>query len=207
MDYSFKEFTLEKFTEELSSSEPVPGGGGTSALVGALAISLGNMVGSLTVGKKKYQDVEEEIKSLMEKGEVLRNKLLELIDADAESFIPLAAAYRMDKEDPKREEIMEQALKGATFVPLDIIKACKEAVAIVEVLAEKGSKLAVSDAGAAAALAKAAAEAAVLNVYINTKLMKNRNYAENQNKIANMLVKECVERADKVYNKVIDNLT
>lgn len=206
MENSFKEISIKEYTRELSSSEAVPGGGGTSALVGALAVSLGNMVGSLTVGKKKYQDVEDEIKDLMARGESLRLKLLDLIDKDAESFIPLAAAYRIDKEDPNRDEIMEKALKGASMVPLDIIKACKEVVEIIEILAEKGSRLAVSDAGAAATLVKAAAEAAVLNIYINTKFMKNRNYAENQNKIANNLVKECVERAEGVYGKVVENL-
>ena len=113
---SFADKSIRQFSEELASSAPVPGGGGASAALGAIGIALGDMVGELTVGKKKYADVEEEIRGLMDRAQKLRVRFLELIDADAEAFAPLAAAYRIPKGTEGREEIMEQALHGAAAV-------------------------------------------------------------------------------------------
>ena len=109
--------TLSVFTEEIASPAPVPGGGGASALAAAIGISLGDMVGELTVGKKRYADVEEDIRGLMERSQALRLRFLELVDGDAEAFAPLAKAYGIPKDDPDRAEIMENALKTACSVP------------------------------------------------------------------------------------------
>ena len=98
--------SVTNFTEQLASPAPVPGGGGASALVGAIGIALGDMVGELTVGKKKYADVEDEIKALMARAQELRVKLLKCIEKDAEMFEPLSKAYGIPKDDPTRDEVM-----------------------------------------------------------------------------------------------------
>ena len=130
--------TVTVFTQELASSAPVPGGGGASALAAAIGIALGDMVGELTVGKKKYADVEEEVRQLMARAQALRERFLALIDGDAEAFAPLAKAYGIPKDDPNRDEIMENALKVACGVPMDIMRACGEALDIIAEFAAKG---------------------------------------------------------------------
>ena len=172
------EKTVTAFTEELASPAPVPGGGGASALAGAIGISLGDMVGELTTGKKKYADVEEDIRSLMERAQALRVRLLEFVDGDAEAFAPLAKAYGIPKDDPGRDAVMEDALRTACSVPMDILRTCAEAIDIIEEFAAKGSRLAVSDAGCGAILCKSAMQAASLNISLNTKSMKDRACAK-----------------------------
>lgn len=194
--------SVKSFTEELASSAPVPGGGGASALIGAIGISLGDMVGELTTGKKKYADVEEDIRSLMKRSQELRMKLLELVDGDAEVFAPLAKAYSIPKDDPKRDEIMESALKLGCSVPIEIMRACAEALDIIEEFAAKGSRLAISDAGCAAVSCKAAMQAASLNVFINTKSMKERAYAKELNDEALSLLAHYEPIADAIYDSV-----
>lgn len=201
-----KEMNLEQFLAKLASSSPVPGGGGASALAGALGIALGNMVGSLTVGKKKYADVEDEIIALNEKACALRNRLLDLIQKDAEVFEPLSKAYGIPKDDPKRDAVMAEALKAASQVPLDIMRKCCEALELIAVYGKKGSVIAISDAGCAAAMCKAALESAALNVYINTKSMKDRQLAESMNEeVAAMLDKYC-RMASEVYEAVSEEV-
>ena len=107
------EKNVDKFLETLASKAPAPGGGGAAALCGAVGIALGNMVGNLTIGKKKYADVQEDIKALNEKAEELRAEFLALIDADAAAFRPLSRAYGIPKDDPARAEVMEAALLAA----------------------------------------------------------------------------------------------
>ena len=204
---NFKEYTIKEYCRDLSSSAAVPGGGGTAALVGALAVSLGNMVGSLTVGKKKYADVETEIEDTIDKGNDLLNRFLELIDEDAKAFEPLSKAYGIPKEDPNRDDIMEEALRMAAFVPSRIVESCNEALDLIEIMAEKGSRLAISDAGCAATLVGAAMEAAALNVYINTKYMKDRDYADKLTEDTKAFVEKGVERSKEIYLRVSNQLT
>ncbi len=199
----FVEKSVREFVNETASSAPVPGGGGVSALVGALGIALGDMVGELTTGKKKYADVEEDIKRLMKEAQSLKEEFLKLVDADAEAFAPLARAYGMPKDEPGRDEIMEDALRTAASVPLEIVRTCCKAIKVIEEFSEKGSRLAVSDAGCAAALCGAAMQAAALNVYINTKSMKDRAFAESMNSELDKLLDEYIKKADAVYNKVL----
>lgn len=200
------EKTVTGFTEVLASKEPVPGGGGASALIGAIGISLGDMVGELTVGKKKFADVEDEIKALMERAQQVRKDFLELVDADAEVFAPLAKAYGIPKDDPKRDEIMEAALRLGCSVPMDIMRKCGEALDIIAELAEKGTPIAISDAGCGAAACKAAIQAASLNVFINTKSMKDRDYAMQLEKEADELLAKYTKLADEIYDAVVGRL-
>ncbi len=201
-----REMNLNQFLEQLASAAPVPGGGGASALAGALGIALGNMVGSLTVGKKKYAAVEDEIRDLNEKAAALREELLCLVEKDAEVFEPLSKAYGIPKDDPGREEVMANVLKAAAEVPLAIMKKCCEALDLIAVYAEKGSVLAVSDAGCAASLCRAAMESAALNVYINTKSMADRQLAETLNREVCAMLQEYSQKADAIYQSVSGRL-
>lgn len=207
---NFVELKCNEFVDVLASKAPVPGGGGASALVGAIGMALGNMVGSLTVGKKKYADVEADIIALKAKADKIQEELLVLVEKDAECFEPLSKAYGLPKSTPEeiaeKERVMEIVLKDACEVPLEIMKKCCEAIEVIEEFAEKGSVIAISDAGVAASFAGAALKGASLNVFINTKSMKNRELAENYNAQANSMIKEYGDRADKVFAQVMNGL-
>ena len=202
------DMTLEscrKFVEVLASDAPAPGGGGAAALVGAIGTALGNMVGSLTVGKKKYAEVEEEIIALKAKCDALQTELLDQVLADDEGFVPLAKAYGIPKEDPNRDAILEEATITACAVPMHIMELCCEAIDYIKVFAEKGSRLAVSDAGCGAVCCKAALQAASLNVFINTKSLKNREVAEEMNAKANGMLNTYCALADEIFATVRAN--
>ena len=194
--------SCRKFVEVLASDAPAPGGGGAAALVGAIGTALGNMVGSLTLGKKKYADVQEEIIALKKRCDELQKELLDQVEADDKGFVPLAKAYGIPKDDPNRDKILEEATVTACAVPMHIMELCCEAIDYISVFAAKGSRLAVSDAGCGAVCCKAALQAASLNVFINTKSLKNREVAEEMNAKANgMLTKYCA-LADEIFNTV-----
>ena len=202
------DMTLEscrKFVEVLASNAPAPGGGGAAALVGAIGTALGNMVGSLTVGKKKYAEVEEEIIALKAKCDALQTELLDQVLADDEGFVPLAKAYGIPKEDPNRDAILEEATITACAVPMHIMELCCEALDYIKVFAEKGSRLAVSNAGCGAVCCKAALQAASLNVFINTKSLKNREVAEEMNAKANGMLNTYCALADEIFATVRAN--
>lgn len=198
----FTQNTCREFVTVLASNEPVPGGGGAAALVGAIGTALGNMVGSLTVGKKKYADVEAEIIALKEQCDALQKELMDQVPADAEGFEPLSKAYGIPKDNPDRDKILEDATKVAYAVPVKIMELCCQGLDAVKVFADKGSRLAVSDAGCGAVCLKAALQAASLNVYINTKSLKDRECADAMNaKCEEMLTKYCA-LADEIYESV-----
>lgn len=201
------EKNIDKFLAELASSAPTPGGGGAAALCGALGIALGNMVGSLTLGKKKYADVQEDITALNSRAEALRADFAALIDADAEAFAPLSRAYSIPKDAPGRDEIMESALLRAAEPPLEIMRKCAEALDVIADYAAKGSALAVSDVGCAAALCGAALQAAALNVRINTKSMKNRAAAEEIDAETDELLQKYSTIAQEIYKRVYGRLS
>ena len=194
--------TSRKFVEVLASDAPAPGGGGAAALVGAIGTALGNMVGSLTVGKKKYADVEAEIIGLKAKCDALQKELLDQVEADEVNFLPLAKAYGIPKDDPNRDKVMEEATIIACSTPMKIMELCCEAIDCIAVFAEKGSRLAVSDAGCGAVCCKAALQAASLNVFINTKSLKNREVAEDMNRHANLMLNKYCQLADEIFNDV-----
>lgn len=200
------EKNVDKFLEALASSAPTPGGGGAAALCGALAIALGNMVGNLTLGKKKYVAVQEDIAALNTKAEALRADFVALIDADAEAFAPLSKAYGIPKDDPMRADVMETALLKAVQPPMEIMRKCVKALDVISEYAAKGSALAISDAGCAAALARAAADAAALNVRINTKSMTDHKVANHLNVEANSLVMHCNLVAGEIYDALYGRL-
>jgi formiminotetrahydrofolate cyclodeaminase len=164
------------------------------------------MVGSLTVGKKKYADVEADVLEIMGEAESLRIKLLKLMDEDAVVFEPLAKAYDIPKEDPNRAEIMENALKLACTVPMDIMRTACRSIELLKELGQKGSALAISDVGVGVGCCKAALMGASLNVFINTKSMTDREYAaEVEAEADGLLIKYCAI-ADDIYSSVVRRL-
>ena len=192
--------------EALSSSAPVPGGGGASALAGAGGAALCMMVANLTVGKKKYAEHEKLMKEFLVRLETLRDEMLGLIEEDARGFAPLAAAYSLpsstDEEKAEKEKIMAQALLKACEVPIMIMEKGAEILEIAVELAEKGSVMAVSDVGVAVQFIRTAVLGASMNVYINTKSMKDRKTAEELNAKADSLNKKASETADAVFAKI-----
>ena len=205
-----KEQTIGAFLAQLSSKAPVPGGGGASAIGGAMGNALGQMVANLTVGKKKYAQAEDEILLLKERMEALQEDFAYLADRDGEVFAPLAAAYGLpggtEEEKAYKAAVMEENLLAASLVPVDMMKKAMEMLDILEALAEKGSRMAVSDVGVGVQFTRAALLGEVMNVYINTKSMKNREKAEELNRYADKLVDEGTKKADRIYEAVLKGL-
>lgn len=199
-----------EYLEVLSSKAPVPGGGGASALAGALGNALGQMVVNLTVGKKKYAEVEEEMQEYLERLKTMQQEFLHLSDRDAEVFAPLAECYRLPSATPEekkhKETVMEEKLLDASMVPVEIMEKALELLEILDVLADKGSRMAVSDVGVAVQFTRTALLGAVMNVYINTKSMKNREKAEEINQGAKRMIKIGTSQADEIYEKVLAQL-
>ena len=202
--------TIQEFLDVLSSKEPVPGGGGASALAGALGNALGQMVANLTIGKKKYALVEDEIKELAERMKGIQGQFSALADQDAKVFAPLAKCYSLpsgtEEEKAYKAEVMEARLLDASLVPMEIMEKAWEMLEIMDILADKGSRMAVSDVGVGVQFIRTALLGAVMNVYINTKSMKNREKAEEMNEKAERLIKEGTEEADRIYQKVLEQL-
>lgn len=201
-----KQTTYNDFLQKLSGSDPVPGGGGAAAAAAALASSLGHMVGSLTVGKKKYADVEGKMVSLMEQARELTSCMLELINRDAEAFTDLAELYKLpaDTEGTKmlKQRAMEPALVKAAQVPLLIMEACGEIMVLLKGFGEFGSRLVISDAAAGAAICRGALQAASINVYVNTKLMKDRGKAIDLERCAEEILDTYLPMADDIVKSV-----
>lgn len=196
--------SVKEFTELLASKTSVPGGGGASALVGSIGIALGDMVGEFTVGKPKFAEIEEEMKALMEESQQLRKELLDCIDADAKAFEPLSKAYSIPKDDPDRDAIMEKCLKDAAKVPMRILVLSCEAIEMQQKFAKLGSKIVISDAATGVMMCKAAILGAAVNVKINTKSMKDRDFAEAMNAQVDDLVGKYTMMADDIYEGIYE---
>ena len=186
---------LSNFLDELASNSPTPGGGSVAALAGALGAALISMVGNLTVGKKKYEDVEEDIKKIISSSEKLRYELSQLIEEDVKVFNNFMATYKMPKEteDEKkmRTEKIQEALIKAAKVPLRVAYKCLDILNLSKEVAEKGNANVVSDAGVAVLMAEAALESAILNVKINLRMIKDEKVrTELSSSIKEILLKE-----------------
>lgn len=204
------EAQIKDYLELLSSKAPVPGGGGASALAGALGDSLGQMVVHLTLGKKKYAQAEQDMLNYERELKRLQQEFLMLADKDAEVFAPLAECYRLpsatEEEKAYKEKVMEERLVQASCVPLEIMEKAAEMLGILKELAEKGSVMAVSDVGVSVQFARTAILGAVMNVYINTRSMKDRKRAEELNREAQRLTKEGTDAADQIYETIVKQL-
>jgi formiminotetrahydrofolate cyclodeaminase len=199
-----------QFLDELASSAPAPGGGSVAALGGALGAALVSMVCNLTVGKKKYVDVEKDIKDILEKSEGLRHRLVDLLQEDVEAYTAVSQAMKMpratDDEKSARRDAMQKALKRATEVPLQVAGACVEVIALCQPAAEKGNKNAVSDAGVAILMAEAGLRSAALNVLINLGWIDDQSFtAQKQRELDDLLAGKPALR-DQVYDYVVEKL-
>jgi len=202
----FAEMPCNEFVDKLASKSPVPGGGGVAALVGAIGTALSSMVCNLTTGKKKYAEFENDIQRILKKAAKIQQDLMQMIDEDAENFLPLSKTYGMpkDTEEERRlkEETLEKALKQACEVPVRIVKSCYDAIKLHEELVDKGSRLAISDVGVGVQCLRAAIISGWLNIIININSIKDQDYVNKVKQETEGLVKEGVIIADNVYKKV-----
>lgn len=194
--------SCKDFVEVLASKEPVPGGGGASALVAALGTALCSMVGNYTVGKKKYADVEEDVKRIMAECEELQAQLLQLVEDDAAMFEPLSKAYSIPKDDPKHDEVLEACLHDAVKAPAEMVRLSCRAIDLHHEMGEKGSVMMLSDVGTGVVFCWSALYGAALNVKVNTKSMKDRAFADALNKEVDGLVEKYWKIAEETYEKV-----
>lgn len=196
------EKSARELTLLIGSKAPAPGGGGACALAGALAASLGAMVGVYTLGKKSYQKVEGEIQDLLEEAEKLRSRFLDLMDEDAENFLPLSRAYGIPKDDPTRDQVLEECLRQALQAPLEIFSLTCETIVLLKAMGEKGSKIMVSDAATGAALARGALKGAAVNIKVNTRLLKDRAYAEKVEAKIDQDLEKYSKMAEEVFESI-----
>ncbi len=172
--------SLNAFLDELASSSPAPGGGSVAALSGALGAALTSMVCNLTVGKKKYADVEDELKNVLVQSEHLREQFTELIERDTVAFNKVMEAFALPKEtEPQkalRAAAIREATKEATLVPLEVMKHCIDALALAQTVAAKGNANSVTDAGVSALMLHAAVEGAGLNVRTNLNALNDPEF-------------------------------
>lgn len=196
---------IKDFVELAASEEPVPGGGSVSAICASLASSLASMVTNLTIGKKKYLEYTSELEDIRLKANELKDKLLECANEDAKAFYPLSKAYSYDKNSPNYLENLENCLKDAAQSPLNIMKYTVEIIKLDSRLADIGSKLSVSDAGTSVMLALGALYGAYTNVIVNTRLMNNKEYANNLEAEAKKLL-EYEDLARYTYKRVLERL-
>jgi len=163
--------TVNAFLDELASSSPAPGGGSVAALAGALGAALATMVCNLTIGKKKYADVEDDMKKIKAEAERLRTRFTELVDQDTHAFNKVMEAYGLPKDGDAQKALrlaaIREATKEATLVPLEVMKHCIDAMALAQQVASAGNQNSISDAGVSALMLHAACEGAALNVKIN----------------------------------------
>lgn len=203
---SSTDLRCDEFITVLASDAPAPGGGGAAALVGAIGTALGNMVGSLTVGKPKFAAVEDEVKELKSTCDALQDRFIALVAKDAEVFEPLSRAYGLPKNTPEelahKEEVMSECLVVCSQVPLEIMKTCAEALETIERMEAVGTPIAISDVGCGALTLKAALLSADINVRVNTKIMKDRAKADEINAEAEALLQKYAPLADSIYEKV-----
>lgn len=200
--------TVTKFLDELASNSPAPGGGSVAALSGALGAALISMVCSLTIGKKKYLDVEPEIKNILTKSEELRQSFISLVERDTDAFNKVMEAFSLPKETEDQKALRTAAIQGATkeaaLVPLRVMKLVVDALALAKGVAEKGNINSVSDAGVGALMLHAAAESAALNVLINLNSITDTEFVSWHSDEVSTLRRTCKARSEEIL-LIIDN--
>ncbi|WP_018267460.1 methenyltetrahydrofolate cyclohydrolase [Methylosinus sp. LW4] len=201
-----KDETIGKFLDDLASERPTPGGGGAAAVMGAIGAALVSMVANLTIGKKNYEAVEEDLKAARAEAERVRAELTAAIDEDVVAFNSVMGAYGLpratDDEKAARSAAIQAALKDATLAPLRAVKACFEVIVLSEAAADKGNLNVISDAGVAVLAANAGLRSAALNVYINAKAIKDREFAEKQIAEVEALLAAAADKTEAVYKVV-----
>lgn len=184
--------TINEFLDEVASNSPAPGGGSVSALAGSLGSALTSMVCRLTIGKKKYADVQSEMETILNQSEELKRKLTLIIDEDTAAFNKLIAALGMPKETDEQKTLraraIQDATKGATVVPLKLLEYCEEGAGLAQTVAEKGNRNSLSDAGVSLLMLQAAAHGASLNVRTNLASLEDMTFRDEAfDKVANAI--------------------
>ncbi len=209
-----REISVNRFVEETASKAAVPGGGSVSALTGALAAALMEMVANLTIGKDKYDDVQDEMKKLSAEGAKIHEKLLFGIKKDSESFNGYMNALKLPKNTEEermiRSRALQQGLKDATEAPLEIAETAAKIFPMAEAVVRNGNRMAVSDGLTAAMLARTAVIGALFNVKINLSSIKDDIYVSNIERKVKKLETEALfceksilrlsKLSEKVYN-------
>jgi formiminotetrahydrofolate cyclodeaminase len=177
-----KQSAIDKFLDDLASQNATPGGGSAAAIIGAMGAALVAMVCNLTIGKKKYAGVEEEMKAVLTEAEALRHRLTGMVEDDVQAFDAVMGAYGMPKETDadkeKRSAAIQDALKLATDVPLRCCHCAREVIDLAAKASDKGNLNVISDAGVAVLAAYAALRSAALNVYTNAKMITDKSFAD-----------------------------
>ena len=176
------DMNVKEFLEKTASNSPVPGGGSVAALSAGLAAALTEMVANLTIGKKGYEEAEEDMKEVAKKGASLRLQFVKDIDKDSDAFNEVMAAFKLPKETDEEKEARKSAIqegsKSATLVPLQVAEDAFSMMEIIEKVVEKGNKNAVTDGAVAAMMARTAVLSALYNVKINLGSIKDTTFVE-----------------------------
>ena len=203
--------TCEDFAAKLASKEPVPGGGGVAALAGSLGAALASMVANYSIGKKKFLGMEAKHQEIIDKSCDLMNKLMALIDEDAENFAPLSKAYGMpsatEEEKAEKEKVLQQCLLVAASGPVKMVEYIYDAIKIQEELVDISTKIIISDVGCGVQMLKAALYSANLNVIVNMNSIKDEKYVAEPSAKCNKMVAEGAQIVDNDYNKVVEVLS
>jgi formiminotetrahydrofolate cyclodeaminase len=201
-----EEKSMQSFLDELASPSATPGGGSAAAIMGAMSAALVSMVCNLTIGRKNYESVEPELKSVLRRSEDLRRRLADMVRADIEAFNQVMGAYGLPKasetEKQARSEKIQDALKLATEVPLDCARACAELIGLSKTAAEKGNRNVVSDAGVAVLAGYAALKSAALNVYVNTGAIKDDAFVAAHIAELNRILEGADVSTEQIYQEV-----
>lgn len=210
MEKKYLDFSLEEFAQDLGSKKPMPGGGSVAAYALNLANGLASMVANFTSGKKKYAAYQADIEKILEKCQAFHRESMDMVDRDAEAFLPLAAVYKMpsdtDEEMEAKYAQMQICLTRAASVPLDLLRLSKKVLDLHEDLLEKGSIMLLSDVGVGVAMLRSAALSARINVMINIKDIDDQAYVTRTSEEVEDLVADIVKRSDYIYDEVFRRL-
>lgn len=194
--------TIKEFNEKLSSSSPTPGGGAVTSLISSMAISLSLMVANLTLGKEKDQKDEKEIISIIKEAEKYQKIFYDLVKKDEKAYLEVLKSYKISKDNLDRDKKIEESLINAALVPKEVLTNINNIIYIIETLMIKGNKLLISDVAIATFIFKSAAECSLMNIYINTKSMKNIIKAKKINKEADKLTTNIIKRTNIILNNI-----
>ena len=201
-----KDTAIEPFLDQLASSAATPGGGSAAAILGGMGAALVSMVCNLTIGKKKYADVEDELKDVLAKAEDLRHRMTAMIQDDVQAFDTVMGAYGMPKETEEekgaRSAAIQDALKMATEVPIRCCRLARDVIDLSLIASEKGNINVISDAGVAVLSAYAALRSAALNVYINAKMISDTSFVESKLSELESLLAGAEATTEKAYEIV-----
>ena len=202
--------SMKEFAGDLGAKKSMPGGGSAAAYAATMANSLAMMVANFTLGKKKYADYEEDIVRILDRAQKMSEDVMSLVDKDIEAFLPLSNCYKMQantEEEKKAKALeMEKCLRGAAMVPMEILDISKDILDLHEELLIKGSVMLLSDVGVGAEMVRVAAKSAYLNRNVNTKYMKDRDYADKAVLKYADLLKVIEDKCDRIYSEVMNRL-